>query len=196
MLREYQKVALSACPDSANVRLATVHLPQMAIQRQLERLAPRKGPRPATKCGIPHIQLTQWPSPVMVEQLAQRTLLLPQVRQKESQIADPSVRAIWIPDELSRSGSGIFCMRPRVLSSAFGANGMPAPHSPERPGPGGGGTGLGGPASACRKGILASGSRTCVCPAEREGTRHGDDTGRAIVSIRHGHFGRSGSLNL
>lgn len=74
----------------------------------LENSSHRRGLRPSTSRVLPHVQLDQFSPPAIGHLLAARGLELPGVREKQSQIADPEVRALWIPDEIATT-------RPRVF---------------------------------------------------------------------------------
>jgi len=61
----------------------------------------RLGPRPHSCLGVPHVQLDQWPPPVIAVELLERCLSLPDVRPKQSRMASPDCRALSLPDEFS-----------------------------------------------------------------------------------------------
>ena len=58
----------------------------------------RLGPRPRTPLALPHIQLDQWPPTEVAEKLIERCLSLADVRSKQSRMASPKSRALWLPD--------------------------------------------------------------------------------------------------
>jgi phospholipase/carboxylesterase len=68
----------------------------------------RTGPRPKTQRIIPHIQLDQWPPAHLIEQLAVESLRLPGVQERESRMASPTTRALWLPEELAHGPSESF----------------------------------------------------------------------------------------
>jgi hypothetical protein len=70
-------------------------------------LGPRRGSRPAIRRET-RVQVDQFPAADMAQRLAADILRLPNVHEKESQIADPSVRAFWIPDEFTCTGGKAF----------------------------------------------------------------------------------------
>src|SRR5882724_5278931 len=59
---------------------------------------PRAGFRPRTPLGLPHIQLNQWPPAAVAEKLIEGSLRLDHVRSKQSRMASPNCRALWLPD--------------------------------------------------------------------------------------------------
>jgi hypothetical protein len=61
-------------------------------------LPPRLGSRPTTPVALPHIQLDQWPPAAIAEKLIERSLSLDDVRSKQSRMASPKCRALWLPD--------------------------------------------------------------------------------------------------
>jgi hypothetical protein len=61
----------------------------------------RSGLRPQSCLGVPHVQLDQWPPPVIAQELLERCLSLPNVRPKQSRMASPDCHALSLPDQLS-----------------------------------------------------------------------------------------------
>lgn len=59
----------------------------------------RSGPPPRTSGVLPHKQLDQWPPAAIIERLVDRSLRLPHVRVRQSRMAAPETRALWVPDE-------------------------------------------------------------------------------------------------
>jgi len=64
-------------------------------------LPPRLGPRPRSCPTLPHVQLDQWPSPAIAEELLGRCLIFPNVRPKQSRMASPECYALSLPDAFS-----------------------------------------------------------------------------------------------
>jgi phospholipase/carboxylesterase len=58
----------------------------------------RRGAPPRTSRLVPHIQLDQFPPPEIAEELLHRSLALPFVRSRQSRMASPRTRALWLPD--------------------------------------------------------------------------------------------------
>ena len=58
--------------------------------------------------GLPCVQLDQWPPEIITRRLAEQALQLPDVSERQSRLADPSVRAITIPDEFARGSREAF----------------------------------------------------------------------------------------
>jgi hypothetical protein len=69
---------------------------------------PRLGPRPQSCLTLPHVQLDQWPPPIITEELLGRCLTLPNVRPKQSRMASPDCHALTLPDELSAGPPAAF----------------------------------------------------------------------------------------
>lgn len=61
----------------------------------------RFGPRPQSCRALPHVQLDQWPPPIIAAELLGRCLTLPDVRPKQSRMASPDCHALTLPDEFS-----------------------------------------------------------------------------------------------
>jgi hypothetical protein len=68
----------------------------------------RAGPRPVTRKGIPHLQLNQWPSPALIDKLTEQTLALPNVRERESRLADECTKAICLSSQTAASPANAF----------------------------------------------------------------------------------------
>src|ERR1700719_1245904 len=68
----------------------------------------RWGTRPQSCLTLPHVQLDQWPSPMIAEELLGRCLTLPNVRSKQSRMASPECHALSLPDEFSTGPPGAF----------------------------------------------------------------------------------------
>jgi phospholipase/carboxylesterase len=71
-------------------------------------LPPRIGPRPRTRPALPHIQLEQWPTPEISQELLARSLELPFVRPRQSRMASPESLALALPDRLARGPAESF----------------------------------------------------------------------------------------
>ncbi len=69
---------------------------------------PRWGPRPETPPALPHIQLDQWPPEEIAAELIELSLSLPDVRSKQSRMASPKSRALWLPDKCSGGPASAF----------------------------------------------------------------------------------------
>ena len=61
--------------------------------------AARIGPRPTTSRVLPHRQLDQLPTSVLMDELVARSLEIPLVQSKESRMASPGTCALWLADE-------------------------------------------------------------------------------------------------
>jgi hypothetical protein len=68
----------------------------------------RLGPRPQSFLTLPHVQLDQWPPPMIAEELLGRCLNLPHVRLKQSRMASPECHALSLPDEFSAGPPAAF----------------------------------------------------------------------------------------
>jgi len=73
------------------------------VQIATERLVKtkRQGPRPRTRGELPHRQLEGWPPASIAADLIERSLELPFVRPRQSRMATPDCRALWLPDHLA-----------------------------------------------------------------------------------------------
>jgi hypothetical protein len=71
-------------------------------------LPPRCGPRPQSCLALPHIQLDQWPPPIIAEELLGRCLTFPNIRSRQSRMASPECRALSLPDEFCAGPPGAF----------------------------------------------------------------------------------------
>jgi Family of unknown function (DUF5519) len=69
---------------------------------------PRLGPRPQTRLALPHVQLDQWPPPMIAEELLSRCLSLANVWSKQSRMASPNCHALTLADEFSAGPPGAF----------------------------------------------------------------------------------------
>jgi len=65
-------------------------------------LPTRRGPRPETTRGNPHMQLDQQSSLELVLELARRCFSLPGVEERPTLISVPSARALWLRDNLAK----------------------------------------------------------------------------------------------
>ena len=61
----------------------------------------RLGARPRMHRALPHLQLDQLPHDEAMEELIERSLEIPGVRSKQSRMASPSSRALYLADELA-----------------------------------------------------------------------------------------------
>src|SRR5271165_4871038 len=68
----------------------------------------RLGPRPQSHPALPHVQLDQWPPPVIAQELLRRCLAFPGVRPQQSRMASPDCHALSLPDEFSAGPPGAF----------------------------------------------------------------------------------------
>jgi hypothetical protein len=68
----------------------------------------RQGRPPRTGRMVPYVQLDQWPSREIAEEFVSRCLRLPCVKSRESRMASPRSRALWLPDELAGGPSEAF----------------------------------------------------------------------------------------
>lgn len=71
-------------------------------------LPSRRGPRPLTDLGPPHVQLDQWSSQEMCDALRGRCLELPHVRERVSRIARAGTCALWLPGTAARGPKAAF----------------------------------------------------------------------------------------
>jgi hypothetical protein len=71
-------------------------------------LQQRRGAPPLTHRGLPHVQLDQWPPPEIARKLIEKTLRLPYVRWRQSRIASPETKALWIEDEFAAGPAEAF----------------------------------------------------------------------------------------
>jgi hypothetical protein len=68
----------------------------------------RLGPRPYSGLTLPHVQLDQWPPPIIAEELLVRCLNIPNIKPKQSRMASPDCQALSLPDALSAGPPGAF----------------------------------------------------------------------------------------
>src|SRR5205809_807316 len=94
VLRETGAVCKS--PMAQTERMAVPNL-VVALPSQ-DTLPLRPGPRPRTPDVLPAIQLDQWPDAVTIHRLWERAMRLPNVRARQSRMALPTAKALYIPD--------------------------------------------------------------------------------------------------
>jgi len=76
-----------------------VHADLLEAQRDLQyALELRTGSVPRTQLALPFLQLDQLPPEEIVAELIERSLALPNVRSRQSRMAAPDSRALWLPD--------------------------------------------------------------------------------------------------
>jgi hypothetical protein len=68
----------------------------------------RHGGPPRTSAELPHTQLDQWPPAGMAAELERYALGLQHVRVRESRMASPATRALWVPDDLAAGPAEAF----------------------------------------------------------------------------------------
>jgi len=71
-------------------------------------LSTRRGAPPRTRRVPPHLQLDQFPPVEIAGQLVERSLAFPYVRCRQSRMADPKTRALWLPDEFAGGPADAF----------------------------------------------------------------------------------------
>src|SRR5436309_1825727 len=76
-------------------------VPNLVIPSQ-DTLPLRPGARPRTADVRPAIQLDQWPDAAMIHRLWERATRLPYVRARQSRMALPTAKALYIPDADAR----------------------------------------------------------------------------------------------
>lgn len=64
-------------------------------------LTPRQGQRPTSSLVLPFRQLDQWPPAVIHERLLRECAVLAGVRVRQSRMASPFTRALYLPDEIA-----------------------------------------------------------------------------------------------
>jgi hypothetical protein len=69
---------------------------------------PRFGPRPQSGRALPYVQLDQWPTDQIVDELANRCLEFPHVRAAQSRMASPESRALSLPDAFAAGPPSAF----------------------------------------------------------------------------------------
>jgi hypothetical protein len=70
------------------------------VDRNMNVLPKRGGPRPRTTPTNPHTQLEQNPEREVVEELARRVFALPGVEERPSAISVPGARALWLREDV------------------------------------------------------------------------------------------------
>src|SRR5688500_7506416 len=71
-------------------------------------LPARPGRPPRTGQMVPCVQLDQWPPREIAEEFVLRCLRLPHVKWRESRMASPQSRALWLPDAFAGGPSEAF----------------------------------------------------------------------------------------
>jgi phospholipase/carboxylesterase len=85
---------------------ATMELAQLS--QDLYRLSGRFGPRPRSSDGLPFRQLDQFPPAETIRRLLQMCRDLPHVRMRQSRVARPQSRALWLPDSVASGPPSAF----------------------------------------------------------------------------------------
>lgn len=78
------------------------------LTQQMRLLPGRFGARPRTSAGLPFRQLDQLPPAGMPERLLRRCLDFPGVRCRDSRMAAPGTKALWVPDGAAAGPASAF----------------------------------------------------------------------------------------
>jgi Family of unknown function (DUF5519) len=70
--------------------------------------SPRSGARPRTQSVVPHVQTDQWPPPGWIERLAEASLRLPHVGSRQSRMAAPDTKALFLLDGFANGPAEAF----------------------------------------------------------------------------------------
>lgn len=82
--------------------------PKPDAEQPGQRLLRRRGPRPETTSGAPHIQRTQRAPNDVTDELARRVFARPEIEERPGAVAHPDERGLWLRDEIPKGPSDAF----------------------------------------------------------------------------------------